>query len=160
MGLIVSSARVCKSLHVITEASKIPQNEMAWKPFGLDRQLKHSFIHQRSLSLGELYKHLSGAEDQKHWWWTSMEACWHLFAIPSGCDWSHPKMTSPKNKAKKKPPKDSMTLLPCFYFVEVCVGWMCWWITVVKCTYIPELGQHDSLHLLSGSEVESLQYFV
>lgn len=41
--------------------------------------------------------------------------------IPTGCDWSHPKMTSPKNKAKKKPPKDSMTLLPCFYFVEVCV---------------------------------------
>uniref|UniRef100_A0A8D3B1N0 Phospholipid phosphatase-related protein type 3 n=1 Tax=Scophthalmus maximus TaxID=52904 RepID=A0A8D3B1N0_SCOMX len=31
----------------------------------------------------------------------------------------HPKMTSPKNKAKKKPPKDSMTLLPCFYFVEL-----------------------------------------
>ncbi|KAM9354401.1 phospholipid phosphatase-related protein type 3-like [Pholidichthys leucotaenia] len=28
-------------------------------------------------------------------------------------------MTSPKNKAKKKPPKDSMTLLPCFYFVEL-----------------------------------------
>ncbi|XP_039898026.1 phospholipid phosphatase-related protein type 3-like isoform X1 [Simochromis diagramma] len=39
--------------------------------------------------------------------------------IPTGCDWSHPKMTSPKNKAKKKPPKDSMTLLPCFYFVEL-----------------------------------------
>nr|XP_019963941.1 PREDICTED: phospholipid phosphatase-related protein type 3-like isoform X1 [Paralichthys olivaceus] len=36
-----------------------------------------------------------------------------------GCDWSHPKMTSPKNKAKKRPPKDSMTLLPCFYFVEL-----------------------------------------
>uniref|UniRef100_A0A665UX08 Phospholipid phosphatase-related protein type 3 n=1 Tax=Echeneis naucrates TaxID=173247 RepID=A0A665UX08_ECHNA len=35
------------------------------------------------------------------------------------CDWSHPKMASPKNKAKKKPPKDSMTLLPCFYFVEL-----------------------------------------
>lgn len=44
--------------------------------------------------------------------------------IPAGCDWSHPKMMSPKNKAKKKPPKDSMTLLPCFYFVEVCVDWM------------------------------------
>ncbi|KAF3700990.1 Phospholipid phosphatase-related protein type 3 [Channa argus] len=28
-------------------------------------------------------------------------------------------MTSPKSKAKKKPPKDSMTLLPCFYFVEL-----------------------------------------
>ncbi|TNN34549.1 RIMS-binding protein 2 [Liparis tanakae] len=28
-------------------------------------------------------------------------------------------MTSPKNKAKKKQPKDSMTLLPCFYFVEL-----------------------------------------
>ncbi|XP_072313616.1 phospholipid phosphatase-related protein type 3a isoform X2 [Eucyclogobius newberryi] len=28
-------------------------------------------------------------------------------------------MTSPKHKAKKKPPKDSMTLLPCFYFVEL-----------------------------------------
>ncbi|XP_060939258.1 phospholipid phosphatase-related protein type 3-like [Limanda limanda] len=28
-------------------------------------------------------------------------------------------MTSPKNKAKKRPPKDSMTLLPCFYFVEL-----------------------------------------
>ncbi|XP_028995659.1 phospholipid phosphatase-related protein type 3-like [Betta splendens] len=28
-------------------------------------------------------------------------------------------MASPKNKAKKKPPKDSMTLLPCFYFVEL-----------------------------------------
>ncbi|XP_046873140.1 phospholipid phosphatase-related protein type 3a [Hypomesus transpacificus] len=28
-------------------------------------------------------------------------------------------MMSPKNKAKKKPPKDSMTLLPCFYFVEL-----------------------------------------
>ncbi|XP_034091379.1 phospholipid phosphatase-related protein type 3-like isoform X1 [Gymnodraco acuticeps] len=28
-------------------------------------------------------------------------------------------MTSPKNKAKKKTPKDSMTLLPCFYFVEL-----------------------------------------
>uniref|UniRef100_A0A3Q3WR70 Phospholipid phosphatase-related protein type 3 n=1 Tax=Mola mola TaxID=94237 RepID=A0A3Q3WR70_MOLML len=28
-------------------------------------------------------------------------------------------MTSPKNKARKKPPKDSMTLLPCFYFVEL-----------------------------------------
>ncbi|XP_014909363.1 lipid phosphate phosphatase-related protein type 3-like [Poecilia latipinna] len=28
-------------------------------------------------------------------------------------------MTSPKTKAKKKPPKDSMTLLPCFYFVEL-----------------------------------------
>ncbi|XP_047197494.1 phospholipid phosphatase-related protein type 3a isoform X1 [Hippoglossus stenolepis] len=39
--------------------------------------------------------------------------------IPTGCDWSHPKMTSPKNKAKKRPPKDSMTLLPCFYFVEL-----------------------------------------
>uniref|UniRef100_A0A673CTV2 Phospholipid phosphatase-related protein type 3 n=1 Tax=Sphaeramia orbicularis TaxID=375764 RepID=A0A673CTV2_9TELE len=26
---------------------------------------------------------------------------------------------SPKSKAKKKPPKDSMTLLPCFYFVEL-----------------------------------------
>uniref|UniRef100_A0A096MGK4 Phospholipid phosphatase-related protein type 3 n=1 Tax=Poecilia formosa TaxID=48698 RepID=A0A096MGK4_POEFO len=37
----------------------------------------------------------------------------------TGCDWSHPKMTSPKTKAKKKPPKDSMTLLPCFYFVEL-----------------------------------------
>ncbi|XP_068195484.1 phospholipid phosphatase-related protein type 3-like [Antennarius striatus] len=36
-----------------------------------------------------------------------------------GCDWSHPKTTSPKNKAKKKLPKDSMTLLPCFYFVEL-----------------------------------------
>ncbi|KAM6912128.1 phospholipid phosphatase-related protein type 3-like [Xenentodon cancila] len=36
-----------------------------------------------------------------------------------GCDWPHPKMTSPKSKAKKKPPKDSMTLLPCFYFVEL-----------------------------------------
>lgn len=30
-------------------------------------------------------------------------------------------MTSPKNKAKKKAPKDSITLLPCFYFVEVCI---------------------------------------
>lgn len=29
-------------------------------------------------------------------------------------------MMSPKSKAKKKPPKDSITLLPCFYFVEVC----------------------------------------
>nr|XP_061798839.1 phospholipid phosphatase-related protein type 3-like [Nerophis lumbriciformis] len=28
-------------------------------------------------------------------------------------------MTSPKSRAKKKPPKDSMTLLPCFYFVEL-----------------------------------------
>uniref|UniRef100_A0A1A8QUU1 Phospholipid phosphatase-related protein type 3 n=1 Tax=Nothobranchius rachovii TaxID=451742 RepID=A0A1A8QUU1_9TELE len=28
-------------------------------------------------------------------------------------------MASPKTKAKKKPPKDSMTLLPCFYFVEL-----------------------------------------
>ncbi|KAM6960919.1 phospholipid phosphatase-related protein type 3a [Aplochiton taeniatus] len=28
-------------------------------------------------------------------------------------------MMSPKNKPKKKPPKDSMTLLPCFYFVEL-----------------------------------------
>nr|XP_040055892.1 phospholipid phosphatase-related protein type 3-like [Gasterosteus aculeatus aculeatus] len=28
-------------------------------------------------------------------------------------------MTSPKNKAKKKQPKDSMTMLPCFYFVEL-----------------------------------------
>uniref|UniRef100_A0A8C6TLB7 Phospholipid phosphatase-related protein type 3 n=1 Tax=Neogobius melanostomus TaxID=47308 RepID=A0A8C6TLB7_9GOBI len=28
-------------------------------------------------------------------------------------------MASPKHKAKKKPPKDSMTLLPCFYFVEL-----------------------------------------
>ncbi|XP_019746063.1 phospholipid phosphatase-related protein type 3a [Hippocampus comes] len=28
-------------------------------------------------------------------------------------------MTSPKNRTKKKPPKDSMTLLPCFYFVEL-----------------------------------------
>uniref|UniRef100_A0A3Q3J6R8 Phospholipid phosphatase-related protein type 3 n=1 Tax=Monopterus albus TaxID=43700 RepID=A0A3Q3J6R8_MONAL len=28
-------------------------------------------------------------------------------------------MTSPKSKAKKKPPKDSITLLPCFYFVEL-----------------------------------------
>ncbi|XP_075879261.1 phospholipid phosphatase-related protein type 3a [Nelusetta ayraudi] len=28
-------------------------------------------------------------------------------------------MPSPKNKAKKKPPKDSITLLPCFYFVEL-----------------------------------------
>ncbi|KAF7665800.1 hypothetical protein LDENG_00131450 [Lucifuga dentata] len=37
----------------------------------------------------------------------------------AGCEWSHPKMTSPKNKAKKKPPKDSLTLLPCFYFVEL-----------------------------------------
>uniref|UniRef100_A0A672I6V5 Phospholipid phosphatase-related protein type 3 n=1 Tax=Salarias fasciatus TaxID=181472 RepID=A0A672I6V5_SALFA len=41
------------------------------------------------------------------------------FPFPTGCDWSHPKTTSPKNKAKKKPPKDSMTLLPCFYFVEL-----------------------------------------
>ncbi|XP_055087339.1 phospholipid phosphatase-related protein type 3-like [Periophthalmus magnuspinnatus] len=28
-------------------------------------------------------------------------------------------MASPKHKTKKKPPKDSMTLLPCFYFVEL-----------------------------------------
>ncbi|XP_077418344.1 phospholipid phosphatase-related protein type 3a isoform X2 [Vanacampus margaritifer] len=28
-------------------------------------------------------------------------------------------MTSPKNRTKKKPPKDSLTLLPCFYFVEL-----------------------------------------
>ncbi|XP_077477035.1 phospholipid phosphatase-related protein type 3a [Stigmatopora argus] len=28
-------------------------------------------------------------------------------------------MTSPKSRTKKKPPKDSMTLLPCFYFVEL-----------------------------------------
>ncbi|XP_053700661.1 phospholipid phosphatase-related protein type 3-like [Synchiropus splendidus] len=28
-------------------------------------------------------------------------------------------MASPKSKAKKKPPKDSITLLPCFYFVEL-----------------------------------------
>ncbi|XP_061749747.1 phospholipid phosphatase-related protein type 3a [Nerophis ophidion] len=28
-------------------------------------------------------------------------------------------MASPKSRAKKKPPKDSMTLLPCFYFVEL-----------------------------------------
>ncbi|XP_055015403.1 phospholipid phosphatase-related protein type 3-like [Boleophthalmus pectinirostris] len=28
-------------------------------------------------------------------------------------------MVSPKHKPKKKPPKDSMTLLPCFYFVEL-----------------------------------------
>lgn len=28
-------------------------------------------------------------------------------------------MMSPKDKPKKKPPKDSMTLLPCFYFVEL-----------------------------------------
>lgn len=28
-------------------------------------------------------------------------------------------MISPKDKPKKKPPKDSMTLLPCFYFVEL-----------------------------------------
>nr|XP_057913620.1 phospholipid phosphatase-related protein type 3-like isoform X1 [Doryrhamphus excisus] len=28
-------------------------------------------------------------------------------------------MMSPKSRAKKKPPKDSMTLLPCFYFVEL-----------------------------------------
>lgn len=31
-------------------------------------------------------------------------------------------MISPKDKAKV--PKDSMTLLPCFYFVEVGVGWV------------------------------------
>ncbi|XP_073675144.1 phospholipid phosphatase-related protein type 3a [Garra rufa] len=31
----------------------------------------------------------------------------------------NPKMMSPKDKPKKKPPKDSMTLLPCFYFVEL-----------------------------------------
>ncbi|XP_061699920.1 phospholipid phosphatase-related protein type 3a isoform X2 [Syngnathoides biaculeatus] len=36
-----------------------------------------------------------------------------------GCEWSHPKMASPKSRAKKKPPKDSVTLLPCFYFVEL-----------------------------------------
>lgn len=41
---------------------------------------------------------------------------------PTGCEWSTPKMPSPKNKAKKKPPKDSITLLPCFYFVEVSRG--------------------------------------
>uniref|UniRef100_A0A4W5KHR4 Phosphatidic acid phosphatase type 2/haloperoxidase domain-containing protein n=1 Tax=Hucho hucho TaxID=62062 RepID=A0A4W5KHR4_9TELE len=28
-------------------------------------------------------------------------------------------MSSPKAKTKKKPPKDSMTLLPCFYFIEL-----------------------------------------
>ncbi|KAI1882649.1 hypothetical protein AGOR_G00237060 [Albula goreensis] len=28
-------------------------------------------------------------------------------------------MISPKDKPKKRPPKDSMTLLPCFYFVEL-----------------------------------------
>uniref|UniRef100_H2ZWB7 Phospholipid phosphatase-related protein type 3 n=1 Tax=Latimeria chalumnae TaxID=7897 RepID=H2ZWB7_LATCH len=28
-------------------------------------------------------------------------------------------MISPKDKQKRKPPKDSMTLLPCFYFVEL-----------------------------------------
>ncbi|XP_028670552.1 phospholipid phosphatase-related protein type 3 [Erpetoichthys calabaricus] len=28
-------------------------------------------------------------------------------------------MISPKDKPKKKPPKDSLTLLPCFYFVEL-----------------------------------------
>ncbi|KAG7456769.1 hypothetical protein MATL_G00239520 [Megalops atlanticus] len=28
-------------------------------------------------------------------------------------------MMSPKDKPKKRPPKDSMTLLPCFYFVEL-----------------------------------------
>lgn len=42
-----------------------------------------------------------------------------LHPTPTGCEWSTPKMPSPKNKAKKKPPKDSITLLPCFYFVEV-----------------------------------------
>ncbi|XP_065132425.1 phospholipid phosphatase-related protein type 3a [Paramisgurnus dabryanus] len=31
----------------------------------------------------------------------------------------NPKMMSPKDKPKKKPPKDSITLLPCFYFVEL-----------------------------------------
>ncbi|KAL1022239.1 hypothetical protein UPYG_G00024080 [Umbra pygmaea] len=31
-------------------------------------------------------------------------------------------MSSPKTKAKKKPPKDNMTLLPCFYFVEIMLG--------------------------------------
>lgn len=46
----------------------------------------------------------------------------HRLALAAGCDWAHPKMTSPKSKAKKKPPKDSVTLLPCFYFVEVGAG--------------------------------------
>lgn len=66
---------------------------------------------------------------QKYWWWKFMKALWSFVpdtslqsVIPTGCDWSHPKMTSPKNKAKKKPPKDSITLLPCFYFVEVSVN--------------------------------------
>ncbi|KAJ8003786.1 hypothetical protein DPEC_G00152010 [Dallia pectoralis] len=37
-----------------------------------------------------------------------------------GSDWTNSRiMTSPKAKAKKKPPKDSMALLPCFYFVEL-----------------------------------------
>ena len=47
--------------------------------------------------------------------------CLFLVCLSPACDWPQPKMMSPKNKAKKKPPKDSMTLLPCFYFVEVCV---------------------------------------
>ncbi|KAK6325388.1 hypothetical protein J4Q44_G00047300 [Coregonus suidteri] len=35
-------------------------------------------------------------------------------------DWTNTRMmSSPKAKAKKKPPKDSMTLLPCFYFIEL-----------------------------------------
>jgi len=28
-------------------------------------------------------------------------------------------MMTAREKLKKKPPKDSLTLLPCFYFVEV-----------------------------------------
>lgn len=48
----------------------------------------------------------------------------NIIALAAGCDWAHPKMMSPKSKAKKKPPKDSITLLPCFYFVEVCADYI------------------------------------
>lgn len=48
----------------------------------------------------------------------------HQLDFAAGCDWAHPKMMSPKSKAKKKPPKDSITLLPCFYFVEVCADYI------------------------------------
>ncbi|KAJ8371991.1 hypothetical protein AAFF_G00298130 [Aldrovandia affinis] len=38
---------------------------------------------------------------------------------PALCSQSGTAMISPKDKPKKRPPKDSITLLPCFYFVEL-----------------------------------------
>ncbi|TRY82528.1 hypothetical protein DNTS_005841 [Danionella cerebrum] len=92
-----------------------------------------NFQHQRERGdlLAERHRTIDVCADLRGC--SSSGGCCHVFAISarsegfqyravdSAADFNRPnsKTMSPKEKPKKKPPKDSMTLLPCFYFVEL-----------------------------------------